>query len=185
MTASALRQKLESLPEQEREVALLQTLRDELAQVLGLSSGRDVNPSQSLQEMGADSLMAVELYNRLSTLAGTKLPTTLVFDYPTVRAMSGFILTEIELPEVVDEAERELRSAILGALQAISIEELKQRGLLDKLKAIAGLAAGAQEGLEEESIDELHALEEMADNASEEELLSLLEESLGELEEEI
>ena len=163
----------------------MEAIRAEVAQVLGLPSERDVDVDKPMQEMGADSLMAVELYNRLSTLAGTKLPTTLVFDYPTVRAMSGFILTEMELPEVVDEAERELRSAILGALQAISIEVLKQRWRLDKLKAIAGLGAGAQEGLEEESIDELHALEEMADNASEEELLSLLEESLGELEEEI
>jgi acyl carrier protein len=182
---NALKKRLAALSLDEREGALLEVIRTEVAQVLGLPSERDVDVDKPMQEMGTDSLMAVELYNRLSTLAGTKLPTTLVFDYPTVRAMSGFILTEIELPEVVDEAERELRSAILGALQAISIEELKQRGLLDKLKAIAGLGAGTQEGLEEESIDELHALEEMADNASEEELLSLLEESLGELEEEI
>ena len=48
MSASALTQRLSALPESERQGALLEILREEVAQVLGLGSGHEVNPATSL-----------------------------------------------------------------------------------------------------------------------------------------
>ena len=95
------------------------------------------------------------------------------------------MITQIELPDVADDAERQLRQSLLAMLQTISMAELEQRGLLDQLRALAGAAGGQSESPVEQANDELRKLEELADNASEDELLSMLAESLDELEEEI
>ena len=103
--AAGLKARLARMPVSERKHALTEVLREELAQVFGLSSGRDVDPTQSLQEMGADSLMAVEFRNRLVALADMQVPATIAFDYPTAEALSGYLLEEFELGDEVTEQE--------------------------------------------------------------------------------
>lgn len=63
-----------------------------VARVLGCQ-GTTIDPHQPLNEMGLDSLLAVELRNRLGTALGISrsLPATLVFDCPTVDALAGHI----------------------------------------------------------------------------------------------
>src|SRR5262249_35026868 len=47
-----------------------------------------------LQELGLDSLMAVDLRNTLGKLVGAALPTTLAFDYRTPAAIAGYLLAK-------------------------------------------------------------------------------------------
>ncbi|HLF25325.1 MAG TPA: SDR family NAD(P)-dependent oxidoreductase [Anaerolineae bacterium] len=70
-------------------------VREQAGRVLGLDAAK-VNERMPLSELGLDSLMAVELRNRLgSGLALTrKLPATLVFDYPTIEAIADYLLRE-------------------------------------------------------------------------------------------
>jgi hypothetical protein len=49
--------------------------------------------------MGLDSLMGVELRNRLELDLGLRLPATLAWNYPTVDALSTFLLGKIALAD--------------------------------------------------------------------------------------
>ncbi|HET8933663.1 MAG TPA: type I polyketide synthase, partial [Polyangiales bacterium] len=92
--ASALRERLSKLPEGERLQALLELVCGEVAAVLGLGQAQAVDPDKELAKLGLDSLMAVEVRNRLAAAAGTTLPATLAFDYPTPRAIAQLLLKQ-------------------------------------------------------------------------------------------
>jgi acyl carrier protein len=63
---------------------LQQMIGSEAARILGIKSSQAIDPRQPLQELGLDSLMAVQLRNTLATLAGVELAATLLFNYPSV-----------------------------------------------------------------------------------------------------
>jgi rifamycin polyketide synthase module 1/2/3 len=66
-------------------------VRNELAKTLGLSNTRELSDERALQELGLDSLMAVELRDRLVRVSGLQLAATLVFDYPTIATLAAFL----------------------------------------------------------------------------------------------
>src|SRR5262249_12507176 len=92
--------RLEETPFAERRTALSTHLRAQVAHVLGLSSPESIKIRQRLFDLGLDSLMAVELRNRLARSVGRPLRSTLVFDYPTVEALVDHI-SECVLPELL------------------------------------------------------------------------------------
>jgi polyene macrolide polyketide synthase len=93
--AGGLAQRLAGMGGREREEAVLELVRGEVAAVLGHASPRAVDPECSFKELGFDSLAGVELRNRLSGMSGLRLPATLVFDYPSTAAVAGYLLEEI------------------------------------------------------------------------------------------
>ena len=88
-----------------------------------------------LKELGLDSLMAVELRNRLSVRVGTKLPTTVAFDYPTASAMAGMLLQMLEFEtaksDLLTWSEEQIRSKLLS----VSIQALRESGVLARIMA--------------------------------------------------
>ncbi|MDT0544783.1 SDR family NAD(P)-dependent oxidoreductase [Streptomyces sp. DSM 41529] len=74
---------------------LLEMVRQMAAVVLGHSSDTSIRPEAAFKELGFDSLMAVGLRNRLSDATGLRLPSTLVFDYPTPQTLAGHLLERL------------------------------------------------------------------------------------------
>jgi len=120
---NTLRARLASLAsEGERLAALVELVQEDIAAVLALPGASSVQADVQLKELGLDSLMAVELRNRLSRRVGIKLPTTLAFDYPTARAMARLLIEKMELGRSAVRAERQQTiDASAAASEAIAI----------------------------------------------------------------
>lgn len=86
-----LRQQLEAAPVAERSALLLRHLRLELGNILGIPAPETIDLEQGLMDMGLDSLMAVEVRNRLSKSLQQRLPATLIFDYPTLHKLAAYL----------------------------------------------------------------------------------------------
>ncbi|MFF3519063.1 beta-ketoacyl synthase N-terminal-like domain-containing protein, partial [Streptomyces sp. NPDC002573] len=88
-------QRLSGLAPEERERAVAELVRTHVAHVLGHTGPYDLDDDRPFQEMGFDSLTAVELRNRLGTATGLRLTTTLVFDHPTHAALTAHLLEQL------------------------------------------------------------------------------------------
>ncbi|MGR3219880.1 MAG: SDR family NAD(P)-dependent oxidoreductase [Candidatus Anammoxibacter sp.] len=83
-----------ALPEQ-RQGILIDIVQDVAKRVIGLDKSLEIPVDKPLMDEGFDSLMAVEMRNRLDNVLGVKLPVTLLFDYPTIEKISDYIAKEI------------------------------------------------------------------------------------------
>ena len=92
---SAFAGELRGLDEAGRRRRLLDLVRGEAAAVLGHDSVEDVTEQRAFNEIGFDSLTAVELRQRLSGVTGLTLPATLIFDYPTPGVLAEHLLAEL------------------------------------------------------------------------------------------
>ncbi len=81
----------------ERVTLILSYLQNITAQVLRLSP-EDVDVNQPLGSFGLDSLMALELRNRLQAATGLTLPATLAWAYPTIALMGPHLASEMGIP---------------------------------------------------------------------------------------
>jgi polyketide synthase 12 len=156
---SALLQRLEGLAEDEQHAVLLDLVRSNVATVLGTSSPQAIDPDRAFQELGFDSLTAVEMRNRLKTTTGLALSPTLIFDYPNSAALAGYMRREL-----VGSAEQHAPAAAPGEAEiqrvvgSIPVKRLRQAGVLELLLALANEADGGGQ-----AATEVTAEKELAD----------------------
>lgn len=123
-----------ALPNQRNEM-LRKYLRQTVRKVLGLSDDATINDDLGFFTLGLDSIMAIDLKNKLQMDLGNiyQLPTTFSFDYPKISEIVGYYETNIypvigiEKEVLVDEAaekEKELEEKQKKEkLQKANIEE--------------------------------------------------------------
>jgi acyl carrier protein len=83
------------MSEAERERAVLEFALTHVSAVLGGASTERIDPLQPFKELGFDSLIALELRNRLSVATGLRLPATLAFDHPNASAVGHYLLGRV------------------------------------------------------------------------------------------
>jgi polyketide synthase 7 len=86
VSLTGLRARLEGMTPEQRQAELVELVCGNAATVLGHSTV-DVNADTAFQDLGFDSLTAVELRNRLKIATGLTLSPTVIFDHPTPAAL--------------------------------------------------------------------------------------------------
>jgi len=122
-----------SLPAAERLARLRVLVLREVRAVLALAPDHAVSSDEKLFEIGLDSLLAIELRNRLERHLGRRLRATLLFNYPTVAALVEYLGQAIDAPaaaavEAPSSDEDALRDDIAGLSDAEA-----ERQLLEEL----------------------------------------------------
>jgi NAD(P)-dependent dehydrogenase (short-subunit alcohol dehydrogenase family)/acyl carrier protein len=134
---------LRDAPDAEQDRILLRLVRGHAAAVLGHSSAESIGPRQAFQEVGFDSLAAVNLRNSLRVATGLKLPATLIFDYPTPEALVGYLRSEL-LRDVGDDP-GELEDELRRALATVPFIRFREAGVLHTLLGLLGTGDAAKD----------------------------------------
>ncbi|MEA2372847.1 MAG: hypothetical protein QOH12_3241, partial [Solirubrobacteraceae bacterium] len=106
----SLARRLAELPDDRWDETVQELIRNEVAGVLGHGSPDAVDPTRTFKELGFDSLSAVELRNRLARVTGLRLPSTLVFDHPTLAAVVKLVRAEVADAGRADQAKPRVRT---------------------------------------------------------------------------
>jgi hypothetical protein len=105
-------------------------VRQLASRVLGGGRAAEVDARVPLNEVGLDSLMAVELRNVLGASIARTLPATLLFDYPTIDALTTCLLDLLVEPEenavrpAVNQPNAGTAAGVIDQLDELSDEEI-------------------------------------------------------------
>jgi acyl carrier protein len=122
----------EAYPEDRHEL-LFDHLCGQVRAVLKLGPSVELRDDQGLTALGMDSLMAVELTNRLKRSLKHSLPSTIAFERPTIAALFNYLSNEVlqlvneQFHSSKRDQEFEARMGHNNELEGLSESELEMR----------------------------------------------------------
>ncbi|MEU1313382.1 beta-ketoacyl synthase N-terminal-like domain-containing protein, partial [Streptomyces cinnamoneus] len=93
--SAVLRALVTAAGKNDRTRIVLDVIRAQAAVVLEHERPEDVDAQRTFRELGFDSLTVVQLRNRLAKATGLRLPSSLVYDYPTPTALTGYLVDRL------------------------------------------------------------------------------------------
>ncbi|MFL5909184.1 MAG: SDR family NAD(P)-dependent oxidoreductase [Gaiellaceae bacterium] len=169
-----LQRRLQGVPEEEWDKIVVALVREQVAAVIG-KAPEAIDPGLAFKDLGFDSLGAVELRNQLDQSTGVRLPSTLVFDYPTPAAVAEFVRSQVDAPEGdAPQLDQELErlEGMIASLQsngkASEKTEARLRSVQQRLQELLGAPNGDGPEPEDEDEAELNAI-------SDEELFEMID----------
>ena len=177
--AAGIARQLALLPTGERRPsASSRFCTEEAAQILGLRSAAEAPVDQELKHLGLDSLIAVELRNRLSERLGMKLPATFSFDYPSVDSMASQLVERLSSEAEGVTSEQQLLAAVGRADPETSLSHLRELGVLQALFRLASIPLPTNGKQRDEKLD---GFVESLDELDERGLANLLDDAIENL----
>lgn len=115
---------LKEVIEAEQHQFLLKHIEDIVNGVFGYSSSESADRQKSLFDNGLDSLMALEIKNRLEASLRMPLQSTLLFEHPTIDLLGDFLSQQMGLSIGDESASASEADELLQHLDTLSDEEL-------------------------------------------------------------
>ncbi|MFJ3221689.1 SDR family NAD(P)-dependent oxidoreductase, partial [Kitasatospora sp. NPDC086801] len=132
-------QSLAGMSESEQRHLLLRTVLKHVAAVLGYDDVSEIDRTRPFEDLGFDSVAAVELRTRLSTATGHRLPATMVFDHANPTALAEFLRSELGggreqmVPPILVQLERLEQTA-----SSLSPDEIGRTRIVARLQQLLG-----------------------------------------------
>ncbi|MFD8288329.1 SDR family NAD(P)-dependent oxidoreductase [Streptomyces lavendulae] len=180
---SGLVARVAGLAEAERRRVILDVVRGHVSGVLGYGTGQLVGVDIPFKGLGFDSLMAVELRNRLNRATGLRLPATLVFDHPTVQDLARHLDASLDGG---DDPGIEPLLADLGKIEHLlagpALGGEARRRIADRLTSLLALSGPREdtaETLTPSDPDDGNGFVDELEAATTDEILAVIEKEFG------
>jgi polyketide synthase 12 len=127
--------RLRELSEDERHRVLLDLVLTHAAAVLGHACSSQIEAERGFNDIGFDSITAVELRDRLVAIIGLELPASLIFDHPNPLALADHLDAEL-IPRAADDLTTVLGELdrLEGALLAVAADEAARAKLKKRIQ---------------------------------------------------
>jgi myxalamid-type polyketide synthase MxaB len=123
---------------EDRRQLVLEHVKEQLIRVFGLKARTNIDVNQEFGDLGMDSLMAVEISNRLKRSFGGSLSSTIAFEYSTLNGLTDYILLVV-LKNEFHQKENNMRSEALTLLNRIDdLSDDQVNELLNKISVENG-----------------------------------------------
>ena len=124
-SSTQFREALRDCEPARRRDLLIDHVSAQVAAAMGLASPQMLDPAVGFFQFGMNSLMSVTVQRSLSESLGEVLPPSVVFDYPTVEELSGYLATI--LPEIIETADDQGDDAYDDLAEDELLQKLSER----------------------------------------------------------